>query len=142
MADDKVKFELVTPISLLLSEEADMVVVPGGDGDFGVLPGHAPLLSTVRPGTVDVWNGNTITNQIFVVGGFAEVTGDRCVVLAEEAKVVRDIDRDEVEDRIKRAQDRLLAAEAGSSTRRDGELELRAAEAMLAAVEAAERVRH
>ena len=85
MADDKVSFELVTPERLLLSQEADMVVVPGGAGDFGVLPRHAPLISTVRPGTIRLHDGGGEPAEIFVASGFAEVTPERCTVLAEEA---------------------------------------------------------
>ncbi len=54
MADDKVAFELVAPERLLLSEEVELVVVPGAEGNFGVLPGHAPFISTLRPGAVDI----------------------------------------------------------------------------------------
>ena len=62
-----------------------MVVVPGTEGNFGVLPGHAPLISTIRPGTIDIYEGNAIAERIFVVGGLAEVTPERCTVLADEA---------------------------------------------------------
>lgn len=94
---DKVNFELVSPERLLLSEEVDMVVVPGAEGDFGVLGGHAPVISTVRPGTITVYQGTAVSTRIFVAGGFAEVTADRCTVLAEEAAPVEDIDRAAVE---------------------------------------------
>ena len=92
MAADKVEFELVSPERLLLSEQVDMVVVPGAEGDFGVLPRHAPLISTLRPGVIRVFEGREVKNRIFVAGGFAEVTPERCTVLAEEAVPVRDID--------------------------------------------------
>ena len=62
----KLIFELVSPSALLASEEVDMVVVPGEDGDFGVLPGHAPLLSNVRPGKVDIYNDGVVSKSIFV----------------------------------------------------------------------------
>ena len=62
-----------------------MVVVPGTEGNFGVLPGHAPLISTIRPGTIDIYEGNAIAERIFVAGGIAEVTPERCTVLADEA---------------------------------------------------------
>jgi F-type H+-transporting ATPase subunit epsilon len=88
-----VQFELVTPERLLVSEEVDMVVVPGTEGNFGVLPGHAPLISTIRPGTVDLYTGGTMTDRIFVVGGIAEVTPDRCTVLADEAMLPDSLDR-------------------------------------------------
>src|SRR3546814_18454611 len=77
MAEGKVAFELVSPERLLLSEEVDMVVVPGEEGDFGVLVRHAPLISTLRPGVIKVHNGGSVTEQIFVAGGFAEVTPSR-----------------------------------------------------------------
>src|SRR2546423_13055674 len=90
---DRVQFELVTPERLLLSEMVEMVVVPGTEGNFGVLPGHAPLISSIRPGTIDVYEGQTITRRIFVVSGIAEVTRERCTVLADEALPPDELDR-------------------------------------------------
>ena len=82
---DRFPFELVTPERLLVSTEVEMVVVPGTEGNFGVLAGHAPLISTIRPGTIDIYEGHTVTERIFIVGGIAEVTPEGCTVLAEEA---------------------------------------------------------
>src|ERR1700693_2676457 len=90
---DRIEFELVTPERLLISTMVEMVVVPGTEGDFGVLPGHAPLISTIRPGTIDIYEGRTITERIFVVGGIAEVTPERCTVLADEAMAPDSLDR-------------------------------------------------
>ena len=92
---DKVQFELVSPEKLLLSEAVAMVVVPGGEGNFGVLPGHSLLISTVRPGVIDVYSDEQtrITERIFVSGGFAEVTPERCTVLADEALPLSALDR-------------------------------------------------
>lgn len=101
---DQVEFELVSPERLLLSQPVDMVVVPGGDGDFAVLPGHALLMSTVRSGVIDMYEGDTISTRIFVAGGFAEVTAERCTVLAEEAIPLDEIDRGEAETRLKDAE--------------------------------------
>ena len=98
---DKVAFELVSPERLLLSEPVDMVVVPGEEGDFGVKPRHAPLISTLRPGVIRVYAGSEVKDRIFVAGGFAEVTGERCTVLAEEAVRVADLDRARLEQEIK-----------------------------------------
>jgi F-type H+-transporting ATPase subunit epsilon len=98
---DKVNFELVSPQRLLLSEEVDMVVVPGAEGDFGVLAEHAPLISTVRAGVITVFQGNAVSERIFVAGGFAEVTPERCTVLAEEAERLDEIDRAAVEGQIR-----------------------------------------
>jgi F-type H+-transporting ATPase subunit epsilon len=90
---DKIKFELVSPERLLMSVDADMVVVPGADGDFGAMPGHAPLISTIRPGLIVVSKGdNAAPERFFVRGGFAEVTPEAVTVLAEEAVAVADMD--------------------------------------------------
>jgi F-type H+-transporting ATPase subunit epsilon len=91
---DRVQFELVTPERLIVSTDVDMVVVPGSEGNFGVLPGHSPLISTIRPGTVDLYEGRTrVIERIFVVGGIAEVTPERCTVLADEAMAPDSLDR-------------------------------------------------
>ncbi len=91
----KLQFELVSPEKLLLSEPVGMVVVPGTEGNFGVLPGHSLFISTVRPGVIDVYAEGlpTITERIFVSGGFAEVTPERCTVLADEALPLSALDR-------------------------------------------------
>jgi F-type H+-transporting ATPase subunit epsilon len=87
MAD--VHFELVTPEKLILSEDAFMVVVPGTEGDFGVLAGHAPLMATVRDGEVLVYSSMTnVTKRIRVEGGFAEVNDKGLTVLAEKAEAL------------------------------------------------------
>ena len=101
MAEGKVEFELVSPERLLLSEPVDMIVVPGAEGDFGVLPRHAPMISTLRLGTIRVYQGREIKQRIFVAGGFAEVTPERCTVLAEEAVPVGEIDKAKVEAELK-----------------------------------------
>ena len=91
---DRVQFELVTPERLVLSTMVEMVVVPGTEGNFGVLPGHAPLISTIRPGMIEIYDTRpTISDRIFVVSGIAEVTPERCTVLAEEAMSPASLDR-------------------------------------------------
>ncbi len=94
---ERFEFELVTPERLLLTQMVDMVVVPGSEGNFGVLAGHAPFISTIRPGIIDVYEGQTITRRIFVVGGIAEVTPQRCTVLADEALEPEALDRAAIE---------------------------------------------
>jgi F-type H+-transporting ATPase subunit epsilon len=87
MAD--LQFELVTPEKRLLSETAYMVVVPGTEGDFGVLAGHAPLMATVRDGELAVYSApGTVTHRIRIESGFAEVNDKGLTVLAEHAEVV------------------------------------------------------
>jgi len=107
-----------------------MVVVPGGEGDFGVLPGHAPLLATVRPGTVDIYEDDKVSERVFVAGGFAEVSGERCTVLAEEALPLSEITAEAAQERIDTAQKRLDAAET-ETEQEEAARELKAAEAML-----------
>ncbi|HKM73665.1 MAG TPA: ATP synthase F1 subunit epsilon [Stellaceae bacterium] len=94
---DRLEFELVTPERLLLSEMVEMVVVPGSEGNFGVLPGHAPLISTIRPGMIEIYQGQTVTRRIFIVSGIAEVTPERCTVLADEAIPPDMLDRGAIE---------------------------------------------
>src|SRR6266849_7749077 len=102
---DKVQFELVSPEKLLLSEAVAMVVVPGSEGNFGVMPGHSLLISTVRPGIIDVYSDEPtqISERIFVSGGFAEVTPERCTVLADEAMPLSSLDRGQIEESVKAA---------------------------------------
>ena len=108
----KVAFRLVMPERELLATEADMVVVPGSEGDFGVLPGHAPLISTVRPGVLEVFQGNKADQRFLVVGGFAEVTPERCTVLADEALPFDSVTPEQLAER-ERAAEKVLA-EAGT----------------------------
>jgi len=92
-----IQFELVTPEQLLVSRDVDMVVVPCTEGNFGVLPGHSPLISTIRPGTIDIYEGNAIAERFFVAGGLAEVTPERCTVLADEAVPPASLERAQLE---------------------------------------------
>ena len=86
------QFELVSPERLVLSRDVEMVVVPGSEGYFGVLPRHAPMISTLSAGVIDIHEGGNVVDRIFVGGGFAEVTETRCTVLAEDATKFDEID--------------------------------------------------
>jgi F-type H+-transporting ATPase subunit epsilon len=130
---ERVQFELVTPERVLARQEADLVVVPGGDGNFGVLPGHAPLLSTLRPGVVDIYEGDKITSRIFVAGGFAEVAEDRFTVLADEAQAVGDIDAAAAAARLNAAREAMTSAQGGDEDTAAAEAELAVAEALVTA---------
>ena len=100
----KVAFRLVMPEREVLATEADMVVVPGSEGDFGVLHGHAPLISTVRPGVLEVLQGNKVEQRFIVVGGFAEVTPERCTVLADEAVPFDEVTAEQLAERERQAE--------------------------------------
>ena len=95
------EFELVSPERLLLSRPVTMVIMPGSEGYFGAQPGHAPFIATLRPGVIDVYEGDRIADRIFVAGGVAEVTEARCTVLAEDAVAVADLDRAKVEQQVR-----------------------------------------
>ena len=131
---DRVEFELVSPARLLISEAVEMVVVPGEEGDFGVLPGHAPMISQVRPGVIDIHGDGKVQSRIFVAGGFAEVTEQRCTVLAEAAVPVADIDSAEAEQRLAAAKAAQETPDSDDDRARIASMrELRIAEAMVAA---------
>lgn len=98
---ERVSFELVSPERLLISEDADMVVLPAEDGDMGVLPGHSPVITTIRPGTICMYEGDAVAKRLFVAGGFAEVTDERCTVLADEAIDIGEIDKEAVRTSLK-----------------------------------------
>ena len=102
---DTTLFELVSPEKLVMSKEVSMVVVPGAEGLFGVLPRHASMLSTLVPGVINVYDGDSVTDSLFVVNGFAEVTEERCTVLAEEVIPVEDIDTEKYEKQIEALKD-------------------------------------
>lgn len=128
---DTVEFELVSPERLLMSEAVGMVVVPGAEGDIGVLPNHSPLICTVRPGVIKVTQDDKVSDEIFVAGGFCEVSPERCTVLAEEAMHVGDIDASEARERLEAAE--KAVADASDDDKDKAEDERRIAEAMVAA---------
>ncbi len=100
MSADSIGLQLVTPERLLKEAQAAMVVLPGVEGDFGAMPQHAPVVSELRPGIVAVHNGSGETEEYVVTGGFAEVTGERVVVLAEEAVPRSEFSLERLESRI------------------------------------------
>lgn len=107
---EKVEFELVSPERLLMSESVEMVVVPGAEGDFGVLSGHAATVSSIRPGVLAVFENGNVTSRVFLAGGFAEVTPERCTVLADDAVAFEDLDRAEIEKSIADLRDDVSVA--------------------------------
>ena len=128
---DTVEFELVSPAKLLKSEPVEMVVVPGAEGDLGVLPGHSPLIATVRPGVIDIHEGGSVKERIFVAGGFCEVSPERCTVLAEEAIEVSSIDKAAAQKRLEDANSAWQNADDANKAK--AYTERRIAEALVAA---------
>ena len=107
---DKISFDLVSPEKLLLSEEAVMVTIPGTEGEMGVMAGHAPVITTLRPGTIRVSGGASPVDTYFVAGGFAEINAAKITVLAEEAVPLKELDAAALELRITSAMATLEGA--------------------------------
>ncbi len=126
---DKILFELVCPTKQLVSSPVDMVVVPGAEGDFGAMERHSPMISSVRPGVIDVHDGGKIADRIFVAGGFAEVTEERITVLADEALPVAELTKDMAAARLEAAKAALADARSDHD-RVAAERQMAVAEAM------------
>ena len=109
------KFELVTPERMALSEDVGQVVVPGVEGDFTVLAGHAPVISALRPGIIDVTLPDARKTRIFVKGGFAEIDADRLTVLAERALDVETMDAGTIAAELESAEADLASASDDAS---------------------------
>ena len=95
--ENKTKLEVITPTQTMINEEVEMVVVPGSEGHFGVLPLHAHTLSTLDRGIVTVYENNDASNEIIIDGGIADVTPQGCSILVERAEIVKSIDKNEIE---------------------------------------------
>jgi F-type H+-transporting ATPase subunit epsilon len=109
MAEKQLQLEVVTPDRLVLSTEADVVVCPGVEGQFGVLPGHIPFLSALEIGEMYYRKGGQ-TEYLAVSGGFAEVTGEKVTIVAESAEKGREIDIERAKRAQERAEKRLAVA--------------------------------
>jgi len=133
MSDQMVEVELVAPQRLVKALAVGMVVVPGSEGDIGVLPGHSPLIGTVRAGVVNIHNGGKVTERIFVSGGFVEVTPERCTLLAEEATAVEDLNAEDANTRLTAAKAAMDKAST-ETEKMHATAELATAEAMLVAL--------
>jgi F-type H+-transporting ATPase subunit epsilon len=107
---EKISFDLVSPERLLLSEDAEMVTLPGSEGYFGVLAGHSPVISTLKPGVIDVKGGTGGDKRFFVSTGFADVSPEKLTVLAEEAIPMESVDAAMVDKRIADAREDILQA--------------------------------
>jgi len=107
---DKIAFDLVSPERLLLSDSAEMVTLPGTEGYMGVMAGHAPVISTLRPGTIAVQGASGSDLRFFIRGGFAEITSGKITVLAEEAIPMAEVDPALLDQRIRDAEEDITAA--------------------------------
>jgi F-type H+-transporting ATPase subunit epsilon len=132
-----VNLEIVSPERLLLSRPVDMVVIPASEGDMGVLEGHAPAIVMLRGGVIALYEGERITDQMYVAGGFAEVTPERCTVLANEVLAPADLSREEGERRLATAQEALAQVDGNDVVAEELALErVQSAQALIEAVDA------
>jgi len=98
---DTLHLEIVSPERLLKDAEVAMVVVPGADGEFTALPQHAPMMTTIRPGVIEIFaDENDDAEQLFVKGGLAQISPEGLTILAEETLVLGDVDRDDLAKKI------------------------------------------
>ena len=96
-----ISFDLVSPEHLIFNEEVGMIIVPGKDGDFGVLPGHSKLMSSLRPGRIMIYSEDkNLLKSFFVSGGFAEVNPEKCIILAESVDDMSVLDKSIIQNSI------------------------------------------
>ena len=101
-----ISFDLVSPEKLLFKDEVGMIIVPGKDGDIGVLPGHSKVLSSLRPGRVMVYGeGKNLLKSFFVTGGFVEINPKKCIILAEEINEMSSLDKSVIEKQVRELED-------------------------------------
>ena len=99
--ESTISFDLVSPEQLVFNDKAGMIIVPGKEGDIGVLPGHSKLLSSLRPGRIMVYGEDKqLLNSFFVSGGFVEINPEKCIVLAEEVFEMRSLDKNKIEKQV------------------------------------------
>jgi F-type H+-transporting ATPase subunit epsilon len=107
---EPIQFDLVSPERLLVSEEVEQVTVPGSDGYFTVLKDHAPFVTTLKPGVLEIEPGSPETRRIYVKGGFAEVTATGLTVLAEQALFLEEVDAEMLDQQIRDAEEDVADA--------------------------------
>ncbi len=129
-----VPLEIVSPDQLLLSRDVDMAVIPAAEGLLGVLPGHSPMIVLLQGGTIEIYEGGQVTDRLFVSGGFAEITPERCTVLADEATPVAEVSRATGEERLREAEAAYAAADKMNIPAVDAaQARMQSARAMIAA---------
>jgi F-type H+-transporting ATPase subunit epsilon len=131
-----VNLEIVSPEKLLLSRLVDMVVIPASEGDMGVLEGHAPMIVMLRGGAISLYEDDRVTDSLFVAGGFAEVTPERCTVLANEVMPIAEASKEEGERRLAAAEADYASLDQADTAAQ--ELALERQQSARAMIEAAE----
>ena len=102
----KLSFDLVSPENLIFNDDVGMIIIPGKDGDLGVLPGHSKVMSSLRPGRVMVYGEDkNLLKSFFVSAGYAEINPEKCIVLAESVDEINNLDKNKIEKEIQALQD-------------------------------------
>ena len=97
----KISFDLVSPENLVFNDKVGMIIIPGKEGDIGVLAGHSKLLTSLRPGRIMIYGeGKQLLKSFFVSAGFVEINPDKCILLAEEVFEINTLDKNKIEQQI------------------------------------------
>ena len=118
-----VNLEIVSPARLVLSRAVDMVVMPGYEGDLAAMENHAPMITLLRGGVISLYEGGSVTDRLFVGGGFAEITADRCTIQADDAVPVAEMSADAAERRLAEAEAAWAAVDKSDVNARDAVLD-------------------
>lgn len=130
---EKLLFELVSPERVLISEPVSMAVIPGSEGYFGALPQHAPMISALAPGVVDIYQESEIVNRLFVSGGVVELNAEKCTLLADEALPLAEMDSAKAALRLEEAEN-ILSQTEDELDRKDAEAKVKIAQALVQAI--------
>jgi len=118
-----IQLEIVSPARLVLSRAVDMVVMPGYEGDLAAQQNHAPMITLLRGGVISLYDGASVVARLFVGGGFAEITADRCTILADEATPVEDLSADRARKSLQDAEADWASVDKADINARDAVLD-------------------
>ncbi len=118
-----IDLEIVSPARLVLSRAVDMVVMPGYEGDLAAQENHAPMITLLRGGVISIYEGGSVTDRLFVGGGFAEITADRCTILADDAVPVADLSAETAQKRLAEAEQAWTDVDKADINARDAVLD-------------------
>ena len=118
-----IDLEIVSPARLVLSRAVDMVVMPGYEGDLAAMEAHAPMITLLRGGVISLHEGGRVTDRLFVAGGFAEITSDRCTILADDAVPVAEMSVQAAQENLARAEQAWAAVDKTDIAARDAVLD-------------------
>ncbi len=118
-----IQLEIVSPARLVLSRAVDMVVMPGYEGDLAAMENHAPMITLLRGGIIALHQGGQVTDRFFVGGGFAEITAERCTILADDASPVAELSAEAARANLAEAERRYAETDKNDINARDAALD-------------------